>query len=134
MCRLLCDKSHTGKPVTLKLSVHINSRRLLRVLAPYWQKIQVQQKLVPYDETSDPKRMTTRSIQCCGSGMFYPGGKKAPDPGSDLFLYKGYYQILLIAFIKKNRSDPGSCIKASRIRGVKKHRIPDPDPQHWINC
>jgi hypothetical protein len=40
--------------------------------------------------------------QCCGSGMFYPGsgsdhcsipdpgGKKAPDPGSDLFLYKGY--------------------------------------------
>jgi hypothetical protein len=38
--------------------------------------------------------------QCCRSGMFYPGsdhcsipdpgGKKAPDPGSDLFLYKGY--------------------------------------------
>jgi hypothetical protein len=40
--------------------------------------------------------------QCCGSEMFYPGsgsdlcsvpdpgGKKAPDPGSDLFLYKGY--------------------------------------------
>jgi hypothetical protein len=32
-----------------------------------------------------------------------PGGKKAPDPGSG--------------------------IKASRIRGVRKHRIPD--PQHW---
>jgi ubiquilin len=42
--------------------------------------------------------------QCCGSGMFYPGsdhcsipdpdpgsgGKKAPNPGSDLFFYKGY--------------------------------------------
>jgi hypothetical protein len=24
---------------------------------------------------------------------------------------------------------PGS---GSRIQGVKKHRIPDPDPQHWM--
>jgi hypothetical protein len=30
-----------------------------------------------------------------------PRGKKAPDPGSELFLYKGYLQILLIAFIQK---------------------------------
>jgi hypothetical protein len=41
------------------------------------------------------------SAQCCGSGMFYPGSRSdhwsIPDP------------------------DPGS-----RIRGVKKHRIPDP--------
>jgi hypothetical protein len=29
--------------------------------------------------------------------------------------------------------DPGSGKNPSRIRiqGVKKHRIPDPDPQHW---
>jgi hypothetical protein len=28
--------------------------------------------------------------------------------------------------------DPDPTIAPSRIRGVKKHRIPDPDPQHWI--
>jgi hypothetical protein len=30
--------------------------------------------------------------------------------------------------------DPGSGKNSSRIRiqGVKKHRIPDPDPQHWL--
>jgi hypothetical protein len=35
--------------------------------------------------------------------------------------------------------DPGSEIRdpekihpGSRILGVKKHRIPDPDPQHWL--
>jgi hypothetical protein len=58
------------------------------------------------------------------------GGKKAPDPGSDLLLYKGYYQILFAYPVSGSDhcsiSDPGS-----RIQGVKKHQIPDPDPQHW---
>jgi hypothetical protein len=35
--------------------------------------------------------------------------------------------------------DPGSEIRnpetysGSRIQGSKRHRIPDPDPQHWVN-
>ncbi len=44
--------------------------------------------------------------QCCGSGMFMP------DPGSEFF-------------------HPGSRPKRSRIP-YKKHRIPDPDPQHCL--
>jgi hypothetical protein len=46
--------------------------------------------------------------QCCGSGMFYPGS------GSD----------------HCSIPDPDPTIAPSRIRGVKKNRIPDPDPQH----
>jgi hypothetical protein len=94
--------------------------------------------------------------QCCGSGMFYPGsririrpllhsgsgsrirgvkkhripdpgGKKAPDPGSRIRPL--FYKFCLLI------PDPGSRIRirpllhpgsGSRIRGVKKHRIPDP--------
>jgi hypothetical protein len=78
--------------------------------------------------------------QCCGSGMFYPGsgsdhcsipdpgGKNAPDPGSRI--RPPFLQILF--------TYPGSRIRpllhpGSRIPdpGGKKHRIPDPDPQHW---
>jgi hypothetical protein len=29
--------------------------------------------------------------------------------------------------------DPGSGKNTSRIQGVKKHRIPDPDPQHYTD-
>jgi hypothetical protein len=29
--------------------------------------------------------------------------------------------------------DPGSGKNSSRIQGLKKHRIPDSDPQHWSN-
>jgi hypothetical protein len=28
--------------------------------------------------------------------------------------------------------DPGKTYSGSRIRGSKRHRIPDPDPQHWV--
>jgi hypothetical protein len=62
------------------------------------------------------------TVQCCGSGMFNPGSGSDhcsipdPDPGSGG---------------KKHRiPDPESGIEASRIRGVKKHRILVPDPQH----
>jgi hypothetical protein len=34
-------------------------------------------------------------------------------------------------FTNKKQPDPGSGKKSSRIQRVKKHRIPDPDPQHW---
>jgi hypothetical protein len=28
--------------------------------------------------------------------------------------------------------DPEKTYSGSRIQGSKKHRIPDPDPQHWL--
>jgi hypothetical protein len=31
----------------------------------------------------------------------------------------------------KKRRDPEKIHPGSWIQGVKKHRIPDPDPQHW---
>jgi hypothetical protein len=31
-----------------------------------------------------------------------------------------------------SQNDLGSGKNSSRIQGVKKHRIPDPDPQHWL--
>jgi hypothetical protein len=34
-------------------------------------------------------------------------------------------------FKVKNITHPVSGKNSSRIQGVKKHRIPDPDPQHW---
>ncbi len=73
--------------------------------------------------------------QCYGSGMF------VPDPGSEFF-HPGsrikmmpdpdpHIRILCIF-------NPKNCFKAlgNMIRGVhpgsKKHRILDPDPQHWL--
>jgi hypothetical protein len=29
--------------------------------------------------------------------------------------------------------DPEKTYSGSRIQGSKRHRIPDPDPQHWLN-
>jgi hypothetical protein len=53
-----------------------------------------------------------------------PEGKKAPYPGADLFLYtvKAINKFCLLI--------PDPTIAPSRIRGVKKHRIPD--PEHWL--
>ncbi len=51
-----------------------------------------------------------------------PGVKKAPDPGS------GSATLIQIVQTLKNRTKTYS---GSRIQGSKRHRIPDPDPQHW---
>jgi hypothetical protein len=35
-------------------------------------------------------------------------------------------------FVKQKIRDPEKTYSGSRIQGSKRHRIPDPDPQHWI--
>jgi hypothetical protein len=57
-----------------------------------------------------------------------PRGKKAPDPGSDLFFLQILFTYPGSGSDHCSIPDPRS---RSRIRGVKKHRIPDPDPQHY---
>jgi hypothetical protein len=54
-----------------------------------------------------------------------PGGKKAPDVGSDLFLYKAINKFCLLI------PDPDPTIAPSRIPDPGGKKAPDPDPQHW---
>jgi hypothetical protein len=86
-------------------------------------------------------------LQCCGSGMFYPGSGSDhcsipdPDPGSRIrgvkkhwipdptyFCIKAINKFCLLIPVP----DPTIAPPGPRILGVKKHRIPDPDPQHWL--
>ncbi len=91
--------------------------------------------------------------QCCGSGMFIP------DPGSDFLPSRirtvsipdtgsasKYLSILTPKkpkkwFLSTRKYDPGCSSRIpdpdadfypSRIQGSKRHRIPDPDPQHCL--
>jgi hypothetical protein len=72
--------------------------------------------------------------QCCGSGMFIP------DPGSEFFpsrisIKEFKYFNPKKWFLSSTKYDPGCSSRIHlgyRIPGSKRHRIPDPDPQHWI--
>jgi hypothetical protein len=58
-----------------------------------------------------------------------------------VFFYKAKLKLLKFTWIKSPSvadpdvlsriQDPDPTIAPSRIRGVKKHRIPDPEPQYW---
>ncbi len=63
--------------------------------------------------------------QCCGSGMFGPIFKELKN-----FLPKK----LSLSSQKYGFGirDPENTYSGSRIQGSKRHRIPDPDPQHWL--
>ncbi len=70
-----------------------------------------------------------------------PGSKRFPDPGSAT-ASKSLSILSQNLFLSSRKYDPG-CSSRIRIliflpipdpgsRGSKSHRIPDPDPQHWI--
>jgi hypothetical protein len=79
--------------------------------------------------------------QFCGSGMFIP------DPGSDFFHTGSWICIKEFKyfkskklFLRSRKYDPGCSSRIripifypSRIKGSKRHRLPDPDPQHWYS-
>ncbi len=102
------------------------------------------------------------TMQCCGSGMFIPdreGWKQICchtffvatnfTKFQILFIFEllnkiwANFQRVIELFIQKIVTklseiwgwDPGSGKNLSRIpdQGWKRHRIPDPDPQHWYN-
>jgi hypothetical protein len=62
-------------------------------------------------------------IQCCGFGKFYPGSENVflPDHGS----YRTSY-------VKKKKMATSKHTVPTFFCCLQKHRIPDPDPQHWI--
>jgi hypothetical protein len=53
-----------------------------------------------------------------------PGGKKAPDPGSNLFFIKAINKFCFLI------PDPDPTIAPSRIPDPGGKKAPDPDPQH----
>ncbi len=68
------------------------------------------------------------------------------NPGSELFssricFIKFKYFNPKKWFLNSRKYDPGCSSRIriltsypSRIQGLKRHRIPDPDPQHWLVC
>jgi hypothetical protein len=86
-----------------------------------------------------------------GSGMFYPGSqiqnRLIPDADSGPNIFsprilhdKGNAKLLLFSCflcfqeqsLSHSKEDPRSGRNSSRIQGVKKHRVPDPDQQHCL--
>jgi hypothetical protein len=88
-----------------------------------------------------------RLMQCCESRMFIPDPTffpsririvSIPDPGSASKNLRILSQKKL--FLSSRKYDSGCSFRIriltfypSRIQGSKRHQIPDPDPQHWIN-
>ncbi len=79
--------------------------------------------------SADLPPTTTATTQCCGSGMFIADPRSEFSPS----------RIRIFSFLEPGSEffNPGSrtCIKEfthprSRSQGSKRHRIPDPDPQH----
>ncbi len=77
--------------------------------------------------------------QCCGSGMFIPDTKFFHS-GSQIRIKEFKYYNPKKWFLSSrkydlgcsSRPDPDHDFYPSRIRGSKRHRIPDPDPQHCV--
>ncbi len=75
--------------------------------------------------------------QCCGSGSRMRISS-LPDPGS---ASKNQSILTQKLFLSSRKYDLGCSFRirilifthpGSRIQGSKRHRIPDPDPQHWL--